>query len=106
MGIVVICSYRPKPGDEDKFLALLKKHQPALRAEGLITNRAPIFMKSSDGAVLEIFEWVSEDASRGAHANTKIGPIWDTMAEVADFVPLASVEQAQTPFAHFEPFDN
>ena len=103
MGIVVICSYIPKSDGETKFLELLKKHGPALRAEGLITDRPISHFKSDEGAYLEIFEWKSEKASRSAHANEAIGPIWGAMAEVADFVPLASLEQAQTPFAHFEP---
>ena len=103
MGILVICSYMPKPGGEAKLIELLKEHQPTLRAEGLITDRPATFLKSSEGALLEIFEWVSEEASRGAHSNPKVGPIWGAMAEVASFVPLASLEQTQTPFAHFEP---
>lgn len=105
MGIVVICSYMPKDGGEAKLIELLKKHQPALRAEGLITDRPTTFLKSAEGAWLEIFEWKSEDASRGAHSNPKIGPIWAAMAEVADFVPLGTLEQTKTPFAHFEPVE-
>jgi len=105
MGIVVICSYMPKPGGEAKLIELLKKHGPTLRAEGLITDRPSTFLKSAEGAYLEVFEWESEEASRGAHANPRVGPIWGAMAEVASFVPLASLEQTQTPFAHFEPID-
>jgi len=105
MGIVVICSYQPKPGGEVKLIELLKKHGPTLRVEGLITDRPVSFLKSGEGAYLEIFEWISEEASRGAHENKAVGPIWGAMAEVADFVPLSSLEQAQTPFAHFEPIE-
>lgn len=105
MGIVVICSYRPKAGGEDKLIALLRRHYEALRTEELATARAPVYLKSSDGAFLEIFEWRSEEASRGAHENPVIGPIWSAMAEVCEFVPMASLEQCKTPFAHFEPFE-
>ncbi len=103
MGIVVICSYKPKNGGEGELLSLLKKHGPALKEEGLITDRETTFLKSDDGVFVEIFEWKSEEASRGAHENAQIGPIWKAMAEVAEFVPMSSVAQAQTPFAHFEP---
>jgi len=103
MGILVICSYMPKDGGEAELIELLKKHGPTLRGEGLITDRPTVLLRSEEGAYLEIFEWRSEEASRGAHANEAVGPIWTAMAEVCDFIPLSSLEQTKTPFAHFEP---
>ena len=103
MGIVVICSYKPHEGHETEFVGLLEKHQPTLRAEGLITDREATFLKSKEGIYVEIFEWESEDAARSAESNEAVQGIWGPMAQVASFVPLSSVEQAQTPFAHFDP---
>ena len=103
MGIVVICSYKPKDGGEATLVDLLKKHQPVLKAEGLITDREATFLKSGDGVYLEIFEWASEDSARAAEGNAAVQEIWGAMAQVCDFVPLGTVEQAKTPFAHFDP---
>lgn len=104
MPTIVIASYKPKPGMEAKLLDLLKRHTPALKAEGLITDYPATFMKSDDGVYAEIFEWISQDAAQSAHSNAVIGPMWEEYAAVSDFVPLATVEQTQTPFAHFEQF--
>ena len=42
MGIVVICSYQPKAGYEEKARALMAGHVPLLRRHGLITDRAVV----------------------------------------------------------------
>ena len=105
MGIVVICSYMPKDGGEAELIELLKKHGPVLRAEGLTTDRPTTFLKSSEGAWIEIFEWASEDAARSAEGNAAVQEIWGGMAQVCNFVPLGTLEQTKTPFAHFEPVE-
>ncbi|WP_297535050.1 hypothetical protein, partial [Nitrobacter sp.] len=35
---------------------------PHLRAEGLVTDREPIIAVAADGTVIEVFEWVSQEA--------------------------------------------
>ena len=54
---------------EGARLELVRNHLPPLRAEGLVTDRAPILMRTADGTVVEIFEWVSQEAIAGAHGN-------------------------------------
>lgn len=103
MGILVICSYKPKPGHEADVEALMARHVAALQGEGLATACAPLQMKAADGTYLEIFEWVSEDAARAAEGNAVVGEIWGAFAKVCDFVPLKSLPETATPFAHFTP---
>ncbi len=103
MGIIVICSYKLKPGREDEARALVARHVPALRAQDLVTARPAILAHGADGAVVEIFEWASAEKSRSAPANPEIGALWKAMAGVMEFVPLASLPEAQRPFAHFDP---
>ena len=103
MGILVICSYRPKPGNEEQARALMAGHVPALRRQGLVTERAAIHGAGKDGELVEIFEWASEEKSRNAPAIPEIGAYWKAMSEAMDFVPLASLPETQRPFAHFAP---
>lgn len=103
MGIIVICSYRPRPGREDDARALMAAHVPLLRAHDLVTDRPVMRGRAADGALVEIFEWESEEKSRGAPSIPEIGVHWKKMAEAMEFVPLASLGEAQHPFAHFTP---
>ena len=103
MGILVICSYRPHLGQEEEARLLMAAHVPLLRMHGLITGRPVVQGVAGDGALVEIFEWESVEKSRGAPAIAEIGAHWKAMGEVMDFVPLASLKEAQHPFAHFTP---
>jgi len=104
--IVVICSYRPKPGKTDALVELLKDHVPTLRMLGLATGYPRTLMTSENGTVLEIFEWTSEQASRSAHDNPEVKKMWDAIGAVADFVPLSGLSEVVKPFAHFEQVPN
>ena len=103
MGILVICSYRPRPGHEDEARLLMQGHVPVLRRHHLITDRAVVQGVGKDGELVEIFEWVSAEKSRGAAGIAEIGAHWKAMSEVMDFVPLASLPESQHAFAHFSP---
>lgn len=102
---IVQAVYRAKPGKADALAALVAKHEPALRAAGLVTDRPFVVMRSpEDGTLIEIFEWASREAAGTAHGHEVIGPLWESMAKVADFLTLADVPEATRPFAHFQPF--
>jgi hypothetical protein len=103
MGILVICSYRPKPGLEEDARLLMQGHVPLLRSHGLITERLEVQGVAAGGELVEIFEWESAEKSRGAPAIAEIGAHWKAMGAVMDFVPLSQVPEAQHPFAHFNP---
>ena len=102
-GIVVICSYQPKPGHEDVARRLMAQHVPLLRRHGLITERAVVQGAGKNGELVEIFEWASEEKSRSAPGIPEIGAHWKAMREAMDFIPLASLPEAQRSFAHFTP---
>lgn len=102
----VIALYRPKPDLAAELLELVRGHVPLLRAAGLATGSEVLLLRSrQDGTLLEIFEWVSEDAPNQAHGHAEIGPYWERMAQVADFTTLGSLEEAGQPFSHFERVD-
>ena len=101
---IVQAVYRAKPGKEADLAALIDEHGPALRAEGLVTDRPFVVMRSRDGRTfVEVFEWVSRQAACDAHGNERIGALWGRMGEVAEFLTLADLAEATQTFPHFTP---
>ena len=94
LGRVVIACYVPKRGREGDLHALARTHVPRLRAEGLVTDRAPILALAADGTVVEVFEWVSEEAIASAHQNAAVRVMWDEYEEVCTYLPIAQVPEA------------
>ena len=103
MGIMAIACYRAKPGFERKMLAAVKQNTPLLASRGLITDRPVIIMKSENGTLLEIFEWVSKSAKAKAHTTTEVMALWNQMMQLGKNVKLASVPEANDVFANFRP---
>jgi hypothetical protein len=66
MGSISVACYKPRTGKEEALLELVRNHLPPLRAEGLVTDRIPIVMRTESGTIIEIFEWVSKEAIAGA----------------------------------------
>ena len=102
MAVMCICVYRPKPGKSEELQALLGEHHAVLHSLELATDfvyRA----RAADGSWLELFERVFEDPSRSAYDIPAVMDIWGRMGEACDFKSLASLDEAQTSFAHFAP---
>jgi hypothetical protein len=59
MGSISVACYKPRPGCEEALLELVRNHLPPLRAQGLVTERTSIVMRTADGTIVEIFEWAS-----------------------------------------------
>ena len=72
MGSISVACYKPRAGREDDLLKLVRNHLPPLRAEGLVTDRPPSVMRTSDGTIVEVFECVSQEAIASAHDNPQV----------------------------------
>jgi hypothetical protein len=103
MGSISVACYRPKPGCEEALLAEVRDHLPPLRALGLVTGRIPIVMRAQDGTVIEIFEWVSQEAIASAHSNPVVLEIWKRFEAVCSYEVPANIAEFQNLFGHFEP---
>ena len=101
--IVVICAYRPKPGKDAELLDVVKEHVPILRRLGLATERTVHIMKAGDGTIVEVFEWVSQQAINEAHQNPVVLEMWKKFDEASDPVNLADLDEAKHPYSDFEP---
>jgi quinol monooxygenase YgiN len=76
MGIIVISAYKPKEGKAEALKKLMRTHLPRLRKENLVTDRESIMMEAADGTVVEVFEWLSQDAIMQAHHNPNVLKMW------------------------------
>jgi quinol monooxygenase YgiN len=102
-GVCVIVAYQPKPGKEEELLAIVRGRVPTLRKEGLVTDRAPVLMRSKNGALIEVSEWKSREAIDAAHKNPTVLAMWDKFFAVCDCVPLETLPESSEMFAGFEP---
>jgi quinol monooxygenase YgiN len=99
---IAIALYRPHPGKEEELLKIVDTHIPTLRSENLITSREPMLLQSVDGTLIEIFEWLSAEATDKAHHSPAVMKIWDQMMAVAEMVSLSSLPEAGKPFPNFK----
>ena len=100
--IAAMVTFRPKTGCRPEYMELIKGHYPLLRKNGMVTDRQSIIMKSVNGSVIELFEWISEKAKQDAHQSQDVIQFWDRLLELADVVTLDSLEEALIPYANFE----
>jgi quinol monooxygenase YgiN len=105
MGRIVIACYRPRPGKQEALRQLILDHVATLRAQKLVTDRAPIAMEAKDGTIVEVFEWVSRAAIEAAHTNPAVLAMWKQYEAVCDYVPLNTVAEAAEMFAEFAPIE-
>jgi hypothetical protein len=103
MGSISVACYKPRAGCESALLELVRNHLPPLRAEGLVTDRASIVMRTADGTIVEVFEWVSQEAIAGAHGNQAVKDLWKRFEAVCWYETPSNLAEFQNMFAHFEP---
>jgi hypothetical protein len=104
LGEIVIAVYRPKPGCEAALVGLAKTHVPDLGRLGLVSDRPATLMQAKGGVIVEVFEWLP-GAVEAAHNHPEVKEIWRKYAEICDYVPLASLQEAAELFSPFAPLD-
>jgi quinol monooxygenase YgiN len=102
--VIVIASYKPKPGQSESLRQVMRTHLPTLRQQGLVTDRVSIMMEAKDGTIIEVFEWRSQAAIDQAHTNPAVLEMWGKYAEVCDYVPVGTVAETADMFPAFRPF--
>lgn len=105
MGRIVIAVYRPHSGRDEDLRRLISEHVPLLRSLGLASDRPVTAMRTSNGTVLEVFEWRSVEAIERAHSEPAVLELWERFGEVSDYCQLSEVDEAQQMFAEFEPLE-
>ena len=95
--VVNIVSYIPKEGKAAELLALIKKHEPALRKVGLVTNEPFRLWKAYDirnqrELFIEQFVWKNGAASDVAHQTPEVMAVWEPMGPVLEELTICEVE--------------
>jgi hypothetical protein len=103
MGSISVACYKPRHGSEQALLDLVRNHLPPLRAQGLVTDRPSVVMRTADGTIVEIFEWVSKEAIAGAHTNPVVLELWKRFEAACWYETPSNLAEFQNMFAHFEP---
>lgn len=103
MGSISVACYKPRPGCEQALLELVGNHLRPLRAQGLVTERTPIVMRTADGTIVEIFEWISREAIATAHKNPVVLDLWKRFEAVCWYETPSNLPEFQNMFGHFEP---
>ena len=102
MGQLAFAMYKPKKGKLAELKKLLKDHIPTLRKYELITNKGAFLVQSTDGTLIEIFEWASEAAKDAAHKHPAIMKIWGPMMPICEFPAMENLPEAAKSFPNFK----
>src|SRR5262245_3153111 len=95
--ITNIVTYVPKKGKEAELLALVKKHEPALRKTGLVTAEPFRVWKAFDirkerPAFIEYFQWKDASASEIAHQTPEVMAVWEPMGPLLEDLTICEVD--------------
>ncbi|MDF1838986.1 MAG: hypothetical protein P1V35_14035 [Planctomycetota bacterium] len=101
----VIALYTPRAGCESQLLELVRIHHHVLSEQGLVSDRQPYVLRSSNGTLLEIFEWKDNAAIEAAHTNPAVAELWQRFGAVAEYSSLKSLAEAEGIFPGFEHVD-
>ena len=102
MGRISIAAFKPKPGMEDQLLKVIDDRVPLLRELGMVTDRPPIGMRSNDGVIIHISEWVDDQAIAKAHSNPDVLALWERFGACCEYVKLDSLLESHDDFATFQ----
>jgi hypothetical protein len=103
LGSISVACYKPKPGCQEALLALVREHLPPLRGAGLVTDRESIVMRAADETIIEVFEWVSQEAIASAHSHPVVLELWKKFEAVCTYEIPGNIAEFRNMFAHFEP---
>lgn len=102
MGQIVIAAFRPHPGQEAALQQVLADRLPLLRRLGLATDRANITLRSKNGTIVDVSEWVDEAAIERAHHTPEVLELWERFAHCSNYVKLNSLAEIAEDFATFD----
>lgn len=97
LAVANIVTYVPKPGAEAELLALVRKHEPALRASGLVTDEPFRVWRAFDvrkerTSYIEYFQWKNGGAADLAHQTPEVMSVWEPMGPILEELTICEVE--------------
>jgi hypothetical protein len=105
MGLISVAAFKPKPGRETELMGVIADRLPLLQRLGLATMREPVLMRSRGGAVVQVSEWVSDEAVERAHQMPEVLELWRRFDACCEYVKLDALPEAGEDFAMFQALD-
>ena len=105
MGRISIAAFKPKPGKEDDLLKVLDDRIPLLLSLGMDTDRKAITMRSRQGVIIQVSEWVDDDAITRAHSHPEVLALWQRFDDCCEYVKLDTLSESHDDFATFTAID-
>ena len=102
MGRIVIALFKPKPGKEEQLQAVINDRLPLLRRLDMATDRPNITMRAKNGTILDVSEWVDDDAIDRAHEHPEIHALWARFEECCTYETLQSLDEVAGMFPTFD----
>jgi hypothetical protein len=68
-----------------------------------VTEHPSIAVRTADGTIMEIFEWISQDAIARAHKNPALLDLWKSSEKVWWYETPPNLQNFRICFAHVEP---
>jgi len=100
--MISVVGFKPKAGMETELLDALADRVALLRRLGLATDRPTITARARGGVIVEISEWVDQDAIGRAHETPEVTALWTRFDACSEYVKLGSLEECDELFATFE----
>lgn len=101
MSVITLSACRPKSGCDLELWQVLHDNLDLLIRQGLIAPAPTATMVASDGTVVQLIAWLSDEARTKAHTDPAVQEAWHALAQLCDYLPLASLPEMQGPFARF-----
>lgn len=102
IGIVL---YRPRKGKDEEVLNMIRDHFPFLRRLGFLTERKVMAMRTREGSIIVVFEWVSAESIAKAEVHERVQEIWMQVSKISDFDKPGTAKELNEVFPDFEPID-
>lgn len=92
-----LVTYVPRPGREDELLALVRRHEPALRAAQLVTDEPFRVWRAFDirkqrTSFVEYFVWRTGEMADVAHQTPEVMAVWEPMGPILEDLTICEVE--------------
>lgn len=105
MSVYVFVHFRPRKGKEESLIQLLREQAPRMRGTGLITDRKATCMKTGDGGIILVHEFVSQEARDKASENPEVQEMWMDVDRVSAFEEFSEIKAFRDNFPEFEGID-
>ncbi|MCB0725151.1 MAG: hypothetical protein KDC73_10660 [Ignavibacteriae bacterium] len=101
-GILAFAVYKPKEGKTDELLPILDRHIEILRQKDYITEKDDYLVRASNGYLVEIFAWKSQESIDAVHKDPDILQIWNEMMALGEFGCMEDLPESEKIFPNFD----